>query len=97
MPWHTFRVSSEQEAAGVGSTALNQFEIWFTKLGAPPDMAMFCVQWTGADFTTYYLSPATEQRLPALIRVFRARPGVPPPLNATLVAGVTGSKPGDFK
>jgi len=97
MPWHTFRLNSAQEATGVGKTALNHFEIWFTRLGGPPDMAMFSVQWSSADFTTYYLSPATDQRIPALIRILRARPGEPPPANATLMGGVTGSKPGDFK
>jgi len=60
-------------------------------------MALFCVQWSGADFNTYYLSPAIDQRIPALIRILRAKPGEPPPAKATLLGGVTGSKPADFK
>jgi hypothetical protein len=97
MSWHTFRLTSAQKDAGGAIKVLNQFEDWFTRLDAPPDMAMFCVQWSGADFVTYYLSPAIEQRAPALLRVLGAKPGEPPPINATLLAGATGSKPRDFK
>jgi hypothetical protein len=97
MPWHTFRLNSVQEDAGVGGQALDRFSAWLTKLGGPPGMAMFCMQRPGEDFATYYLSPETEQRAPALLRLLRAKPGEPPPADATLMAGVNGSRPGDFK
>jgi hypothetical protein len=96
MPWHTFRLSSAQEDAGVGGRALDQFSEWLAKMGDPPGMAMFCMQRPGEDFATYYLSPETEQRAPVLIRLLRAKPGEPPPADATLMAGVTGSRPSDF-
>jgi len=97
MPWHVFRLSPAHEAAGAGDIALDQFTDWFTKLGGPLDMAMFCSKPPGEHFVTYYLSPATEQRAPVLLRLLSARPGDAPPGDATLMAGVSGTRPPDFK
>jgi hypothetical protein len=96
MPWHTFRLSSAQEDAGAGGLALDQFSEWLLKMGDPPGMAMFCIQRPGENFATYYLSPETQQRAPVLVRLLRAKPGEPPPPDATLMAGANGSRPSDF-
>jgi len=96
MPWHTFRLSSKQLSAGDGQRALDQFEAWFIKLRGTRDVAMFRTQLPWEDFATYYLTPATETRVPELLASLQARPGEPPPEDATLVAGVAGAKPSGF-
>jgi hypothetical protein len=97
VPWHTFQHSSAQEAAGAGMKVLDQFAELYTRLRGPPDVAIFCRQEPGGDHVTYWLTPATEQRAPALLRLFGAKPGPVPPANATLLGGVTGKRPSDFK
>jgi hypothetical protein len=96
MPWYTFQLTSAQEAAGEGTKALNIFEQLYTRLGGPPEVAMFFAEVPGQNRGTYYLTPATEQRAPGLIRLLQAAPGVAPPANATLMAGVNGKRPSDF-
>jgi hypothetical protein len=92
MPWYTFQISSAQAA-----TVLDQFEQVYVPLGRPTDMALFCRQGPGEDQVTYYLTPATERQAPLLLRIFGAKPGTAPPAHATVVAGVIGKGPGEYK
>jgi hypothetical protein len=41
MPWSTFRLTSAQLAIDGGQSVMDQFTEWFTRLGAPANMAMF--------------------------------------------------------
>jgi hypothetical protein len=96
MSWTNFKLTSAEIAKGGGLRALNLFEAEFSRLGGPPDMAMFSTQPPGDDYGTYYLSPATQVRAPHLIRLLGAQSGDGPSQVATLVVGVTGSRPNSF-
>jgi hypothetical protein len=81
MPWYSFQLTSEQQSQGVGMRALERFVEFHTRLGGPLDMAMFVAR------ATYYLSPATGMRAPALLHLLGAAPSETPPHDAVLVGG----------
>jgi hypothetical protein len=96
MRWSTFQLSSAHLAIDGGQSALDQLTEWFRRPGGPADMAMFSTQQSAEACATYYLSPATAVRAPALLRILRAKAGEPPPEDATLMAGATGAHPSNY-
>lgn len=96
MFWTTFKLSSRLIAAGEGMRAQEMFEKWFMGLTGPPDMAMFSITPPGDDHQRFYLSPGTQVRAPALVRLLNAEPTEPPPDDATLLVGRTGAKPSNL-
>lgn len=85
MPWHEVQLTSAQVAANEHGRIQSQFEAFFLRLGAPPEMLMLCSR--DEDPLHLYFSPATATHAEIVLRIAGAVPCERPDSAATLLVG----------
>lgn len=88
MAWFEIQLTAAQVRAGELGRVRDHFQIFFTQVGRPADVAMFSAQDAGSEeVVRLYFSPATEEHANAFLRTERARRCERPGVAIALAAG----------